>query len=67
MALTWELQQLLINQTHAFQDQQSTPGLQKIYSSSGVGYGQVLEQYGDTGRVRAWTRIAPDRVTPKIK
>ena len=32
----------------------------------GVGYGQVLEQYGDTGRVRAWTRIAPDRVTPKL-
>ena len=32
----------------------------------GVGYGQVLEQYGDTGRVRSWTRIAPDRVTPKL-
>jgi HK97 family phage portal protein len=28
----------------------------------GVGYGQVLEQYGDTGRVRAWTRIDPSRV-----
>ena len=33
---------------------------------SGVGYGQVLEQYGDTGRVRAWTRVAPDRVTVKL-
>ena len=32
----------------------------------GVGYGQVLEQYGDTGRVRSWTRIAPDRVTQKL-
>jgi len=32
----------------------------------GVGYGQVLEQYGDTGRVRAWTRVAPDRVTVKL-
>jgi len=32
----------------------------------GVAYGQVLEQYGDTGRVRAWTRIAPDRVTQKL-
>jgi HK97 family phage portal protein len=32
----------------------------------GVAYGQVLEQYGDTGRVRAWTRIAPDRVTPRL-
>lgn len=32
----------------------------------GIGYGQVLEQYGDTGRVRAWTRVAPDRVTPKL-
>lgn len=31
----------------------------------GVGYGQVLEMYSatDGGRVRAWTRIAPDRVT----
>jgi phage portal protein BeeE len=28
----------------------------------GVAYGQVLEQYGDTGRVRAWTRIDPERV-----
>jgi HK97 family phage portal protein len=33
---------------------------------NGIGYGQVLEQYGDTGRVRAWTRVAPDRVTPKL-
>ena len=32
----------------------------------GIGYGQVLEQYGETGRVRAWTRVAPDRVTPKL-
>ncbi len=32
----------------------------------GVGYGQVLEQYGDTGRVRAWTRVSPDRVTTKL-
>ncbi len=32
----------------------------------GVGYGQVMEQYGDTGRVRAWTRVAPDRVTTKL-
>ena len=32
----------------------------------GVAYGQVMEQYGDTGRVRAWTRIAPDRVTQKL-
>jgi HK97 family phage portal protein len=32
----------------------------------GVAYGQVMEQYGETGRVRAWTRIAPDRVTPKL-
>ena len=32
----------------------------------GVAYGQVLEQYGDTGRVRAWTRISPDRVTAKL-
>jgi HK97 family phage portal protein len=31
----------------------------------GVGYGQVLEMYAatDGGRVRAWTRISPDRVT----
>jgi phage portal protein BeeE len=31
----------------------------------GVGYGQVLEMYAatDGGRVRAWTRVAPDRVT----
>ena len=31
----------------------------------GVGYGQVLEMYATTdgGRVRAWTRIAPDRIT----
>jgi HK97 family phage portal protein len=31
----------------------------------GVGYGQVLEMYSTTdgGRVRAWTRVAPDRVT----
>jgi HK97 family phage portal protein len=28
----------------------------------GVGYGQVLEQYGETGRVRSWTRIDPSRV-----
>ena len=33
---------------------------------TGVGYGQVLEQYGDTGRVRSWTRIAPDRVVPRL-
>jgi len=32
----------------------------------GRAYGQVLEQYGDTGRVRAWTRVAPDRVTVKL-
>jgi HK97 family phage portal protein len=32
----------------------------------GVGYGQVLEQYGETGRVRSWTRVSPDRVTPKL-
>ena len=32
----------------------------------GVAYGQVMEQYGDTGRVRSWTRIAPDRVTQKL-
>jgi len=32
----------------------------------GVAYGQVMEQYGDTGRVRAWTRIAPDRVVAKL-
>ena len=32
----------------------------------GIGYGQVLEQYGETGRVRSWTRVAPDRVTPKL-
>lgn len=32
----------------------------------GVAYGQVIEQYGDTGRVRAWTRIAPNRVTQKL-
>jgi HK97 family phage portal protein len=25
-----------------------------------------MEQYGDTGRVRAWTRVAPDRVTTKL-
>jgi HK97 family phage portal protein len=25
-----------------------------------------MEQYGETGRVRAWTRVAPDRVTPKL-
>jgi len=32
---------------------------------SGCGYGQVLEMYSSTdgGRVRAWTRVAPDRVT----
>jgi HK97 family phage portal protein len=31
----------------------------------GVGYGQVLEMYSatDGGKVRAWTRIAPERVT----
>jgi phage portal protein BeeE len=31
----------------------------------GVGYGQVLEMYAtsDGGRVRAWTRVSPDRVT----
>jgi phage portal protein BeeE len=31
----------------------------------GAGYGQVLEMYAatDGGRVRAWTRISPDRVT----
>jgi HK97 family phage portal protein len=31
----------------------------------GAGYGQVLEMYAatDGGRVRSWTRIAPDRVT----
>jgi len=31
----------------------------------GAGYGQVLEMYSatDGGRVRAWTRISPDRVT----
>jgi HK97 family phage portal protein len=28
----------------------------------GVAYGQVLEQYGDTGRVRSWTRVDPERV-----
>ena len=32
----------------------------------GVAYGQVMEQYGDTGRVRAWTRVAPNRVTTKL-
>jgi HK97 family phage portal protein len=31
----------------------------------GVGYGQVLDMYSatDGGRVRAWTRVSPDRVT----
>lgn len=31
----------------------------------GAGYGQVLDMYAatDGGRVRAWTRISPDRVT----
>ena len=31
----------------------------------GVGYGQVLEMYAvtDGGKVRAWTRVAPERVT----
>jgi len=31
----------------------------------GVGYGQVLELYADTdgGKIRAWTRVAPERVT----
>ena len=31
----------------------------------GVGYGQVLEMYSvtDGGKVRAWTRVAPERVT----
>jgi HK97 family phage portal protein len=31
----------------------------------GVGYGQVLEMYSTTdgGRVRAWTRVSPERVT----
>jgi HK97 family phage portal protein len=31
----------------------------------GAGYGQVLEMYSatDGGRVRAWTRVSPDRVT----
>lgn len=33
---------------------------------TGMAYGQVLEQYGDTGRVRAWTRIAPDRVLAQL-
>jgi HK97 family phage portal protein len=31
----------------------------------GAGYGQVLDMYSSTdgGRVRAWTRVSPDRVT----
>jgi HK97 family phage portal protein len=31
----------------------------------GVGYGQVLEMYSTTdgGRIRAWTRVSPERVT----
>jgi HK97 family phage portal protein len=31
----------------------------------GVGYGQVLEMYSitDSSRIRAWTRVSPDRVT----
>jgi HK97 family phage portal protein len=31
----------------------------------GVGYGQILEMYSTTdgGRVRAWTRVSPERVT----
>lgn len=31
----------------------------------GVGYGQVMEMYSvtDGGKVRAWTRVAPERVT----
>ena len=31
----------------------------------GVGYGQVLDMYSvtDGGKVRAWTRVSPDRVT----
>ena len=31
----------------------------------GAGYGQVLEMYSatDGGRVRAWTRVSPDRIT----
>jgi HK97 family phage portal protein len=32
----------------------------------GIAYGQVLEQYGETGRVRSWTRISPDRVVPQL-
>ena len=32
----------------------------------GVGYGQVLDTYSETGRVRAWTRVAPNRVTVKL-
>ena len=31
----------------------------------GVGYGVVLDMYSvtDGGKIRAWTRISPDRVT----
>lgn len=34
----------------------------------GVAYGQVLDMYASTdgGRVRQWTRVAPDRVTQKL-
>jgi HK97 family phage portal protein len=32
----------------------------------GVAYGQVMEQYGETGRVRSWTRVSPDRVSTKL-
>lgn len=31
-----------------------------------IAYGQVLEVYAEDGRVAAWTRVAPDRVTPKL-
>ena len=30
----------------------------------GIGYGQVMDLYAD-GRISAWTRIAPERVTPQ--
>jgi HK97 family phage portal protein len=32
----------------------------------GVGYGIVMEQYSEDSRIKAWTRVAPERITPLL-
>jgi HK97 family phage portal protein len=32
---------------------------------NGIGYGLVMERFQEDGRIRAWTRIAPHRITPQ--